>query len=115
MLEAEPAFPCSRSSDPSGGERQRMTIMRPLLAQPRVIIIDGATAALDSMSEAAVQTALSEVLEGRASMVIEDGSIVERGTHEELHAAAGRHEELHRTQFAVQKSVAADEDAAGGT
>lgn len=115
----------------SGGERQRMTIARLLLAQPRVVILDEATAALDSTSEAAVQAALSEALEGRTAMVIahrlstirsadqilviEDGSIVERGTHEELLAAAGRYEELHRTQFAVQKNVAADEDAAGGS
>ncbi|MBB2956161.1 ABC transporter ATP-binding protein [Pseudoclavibacter helvolus] len=113
----------------SGGERQRMTIARLLLAQPRVVILDEATAALDSTSEAAVQAALSEALQGRTAMVIahrlstirsadqilviEDGSIVERGTHEELLAAAGRYEELHRTQFAVQKNVAADEDAAG--
>ncbi|PPF44828.1 ABC transporter [Pseudoclavibacter sp. AY1F1] len=115
----------------SGGERQRMTIARLLLAQPRVVILDEATAALDSTSEAAVQAALSEALEGRTAMVIahrlstirsadlilviEDGAIVERGTHEELLAAAGRYEELHRTQFAVQKIVAADEDAAGGS
>ena len=111
----------------SGGERQRMTIARLLLAQPRVVILDEATAALDSTSEAAVQAALSEALEGRTAMVIahrlstirsadlilvvEDGSIVERGTHEELLAAAGRYDELHRTQFAVQKNVAADEEA----
>ena len=109
----------------SGGERQRMTIARLLLAQPRVVILDEATAALDSTSEAAVQAALSEALEGRTAMVIahrlstirsadmilvvEDGSIVERGSHEELLAAGGRYEELHRTQFAVQKNVAAEE------
>ncbi|OUE21995.1 putative ABC transporter ATP-binding protein [Clavibacter michiganensis] len=114
----------------SGGERQRMTIARLLLAQPRVVILDEATAALDSTSEAAVQAALSEALEGRTALVIahrlstirsadmilvvEDGSIVERGTHDELLAAGGRYEELHRTQFAVRKAaVAADEDAAG--
>ena len=103
----------------SGGERQRMTIARLLLAQPRVVILDEATAALDSTSEAAVQAALSEALDGRTAMVIahrlstirsadqilvvEDGSIVERGTHEELLARRGRYEELHRTQFAVQE------------
>jgi ATP-binding cassette subfamily B protein len=97
---------------------------------PRVVILDEATAALDSTSEAAVQAALSEALEGRTAMVIahrlstirsadlilvvEDGSIVERGTHEELLAAGGRYEELHRTQFAVQKNVAADEEAVSG-
>jgi len=115
----------------SGGERQRMTIARLLLAQPRVVILDEATAALDSTSEAAVQAALSEALEGRTAMVIahrlstirsadqilviEDGSIIERGTHEELLAAEGRYEELHRTQFAVQKDVAADEEARSGS
>jgi ATP-binding cassette subfamily C protein len=115
----------------SGGERQRMTIARLLLAQPRVVILDEATAALDSTSEAAVQAALSEALEGRTAMVIahrlstirsadlilvvEDGSIVERGTHEELLAVGGRYEELHRTQFAVQKDVAADEEALSRT
>ena len=98
-----------------------------MLPQPRVVILDEATAALDSTSEAAVQAALSEALEGRTAMVIahrlstirsadlilvvEDGSIVERGTLEELLAAGGRYEELHRTQFAVQKDVAADEEA----
>lgn len=115
----------------SGGERQRMTIARLLLAQPRVVILDEATAALDSTSEAAVQAALSEALEGRTAMVIahrlstirsadlilvvEDGSIVERGTHDELLAAGGRYEELHRTQFAVQKNLAADEETPSGT
>ncbi len=110
----------------SGGERQRMTIARLLLAQPRVVILDEATAALDSTSEAAVQAALSEALDGRTAMVIahrlstirsadlilvvEDGSIVERGTHEQLLAAGGRYEELHRTQFAVQQDAVADEE-----
>lgn len=111
----------------SGGERQRMTIARLLLAQPRVVILDEATAALDSTSEAAVQAALTEALQGRTALVIahrlstirsadqilviEDGRIAERGTHAELLAAGGRYDELHRTQFAVQKSVAPDEPA----
>nr|UXN28233.1 ABC transporter ATP-binding protein/permease [Curtobacterium flaccumfaciens] len=111
----------------SGG-RQRMTIARLLLAQPRVVILDEATAALDSTSEAAVQAALGEALEGRTAMVIahrlstirsadvilvvEDGSIVERGTHDELLAAGGRYEELHRTQFAAQENVATGVQAA---
>ncbi|KQQ50548.1 ABC transporter ATP-binding protein [Plantibacter sp. Leaf314] len=114
----------------SGGERQRMTIARLLLAQPRVVILDEATAALDSTSEAAVQAALSEALEGRTAMVIahrlstirsadlilvvEDGSIVERGTHDELLALSGRYEELHRTQFAENAALPAGEEALNG-
>ncbi|MGP3918768.1 ABC transporter ATP-binding protein [Nonomuraea sp. 10N515B] len=99
----------------SGGERQRLTIARLLLARPRVVILDEATAALDSTSEAAVQAALGEALAGRTAvviahrlstiraadliLVIEDGRVVERGTHAELLAAGGRYEELYRTQF----------------
>lgn len=106
----------------SGGERQRLTIARLLIAQPRVVILDEATAALDSTNEAAVQAALGAALEGRTAVVIahrlstiraadvilvvEDGSIVERGTHTELLAADGRYAELYRTQFAEATAVA---------
>ncbi|MFI5747543.1 ABC transporter ATP-binding protein [Streptomyces sp. NPDC051644] len=99
----------------SGGERQRLTIARLLLARQRVVILDEATAHLDNTSEAAVQEALTEALAGRTAVVIahrlstvraadlilvvENGQIVERGTHEELLAAGGRYEELYRTQF----------------
>jgi ATP-binding cassette subfamily B protein len=99
----------------SGGERQRLTIARLLLAHPRVVILDEATAHLDSTSESAVQEALSVALAGRTSvviahrlstvraadriLVIEDGRVVEQGTHHELLAQGGRYEELHRTQF----------------
>lgn len=99
----------------SGGERQRLTIARLLLARQRVVILDEATAHLDNTSEAAVQEALAEALQGRTAVVIahrlstvrtadlilvvENGQIVERGTHEELLAAGGRYEELYRTQF----------------
>ena len=89
----------------SGGERQRLTIARLLLARPRVVILDEATAHLDSESEVAVQAALAEALEGRTAIVIahrlstvraadeiavvEGGRVVERGTHDGLLAAGG--------------------------
>lgn len=108
----------------SGGERQRLTIARLLLARQRVVILDEATAHLDSTSEAAVQEALAEALAGRTAVVIahrlstvqaadqilvvEDGRIVERGTHHELLAVGGRYEELYRTQFAARDTQAAD-------
>ncbi|MGB8943704.1 MAG: ABC transporter ATP-binding protein [Streptomyces sp.] len=107
----------------SGGERQRMTIARLLLAQQRVVILDEATAHLDNTSEAAVQEALAEALEGRTAIVIahrlstvrsadqilvvEAGRIVERGTHEELLEVEGRYAELYRTQFANKAVQAA--------
>jgi ABC-type multidrug transport system fused ATPase/permease subunit len=114
----------------SGGERQRLTIARLLLARPRVVILDEATAHLDSESEVAVQEALAAALAGRTALVIahrlstvraadailvvEDGRVVERGTHAELLAAGGRYAELHRTQFAdaTPEEAAADDGAA---
>lgn len=105
----------------SGGERQRLTIARLLLARPRIVVLDEATASLDSTSEAAVQAALGEALEGRTALVIahrlstiraadqilviEGGRIVERGTHAELLALRGRYEELYRTQFDTGEAV----------
>jgi ATP-binding cassette subfamily B protein len=99
----------------SGGERQRLTIARLLLARPRVVVLDEATAHLDSTSEAAVQAALADALAGRtalviahrlstireadAILVIEEGRVVERGTHAQLLAAGGRYAELYHTQF----------------
>jgi ATP-binding cassette subfamily B protein len=99
----------------SGGERQRLTIARLLLANPRVVILDEATAHLDSTSEAAVQAALVEALADRTALVIahrlstiraadaivviEEGRVVEHGTHTELLALGGRYAELYRTQF----------------
>ena len=99
----------------SGGERQRLTIARLLLAGPRAVVLDEATAHLDSTSEAAVQAALGEALAGRTVvviahrlstiraadliLVIEDGRIAERGTHDDLLARDGRYAELYRTQF----------------
>ena len=104
----------------SGGERQRLTIARLLLAHPRVVILDEATAHLDSTSEAAVQAALGEALVGRTAVVIahrlstiraadlilvvEDGRVIERGRHADLLAAGGRYAELYATQFATQEA-----------
>ncbi|MBR7675882.1 ABC transporter ATP-binding protein [Streptomyces daliensis] len=112
----------------SGGERQRLTIARLLLARPRVVILDEATAHLDSTSEAAVQEALAEALAGRTSIVIahrlstvraadtilvlEEGRIVERGTHEDLLTLGGRYEQLYRTQFSEDDGR---QDGAEGT
>ncbi|HWC11713.1 MAG TPA: ATP-binding cassette domain-containing protein, partial [Acidimicrobiales bacterium] len=100
----------------SGGERQRLTIARLLLARPRVVILDEATAHLDSETELLVQQALAEALAGRSSLVIahrlstvqaadqilvlDEGRIVERGTHDELVAAGGLYQELYLTQYA---------------
>lgn len=99
----------------SGGQRQRLTIARLMLGTSRVVVLDEATASLDSESEAAVQQALAEALVGRTSIVIahrlstiraadvilvvEDGHIVERGTHRQLLARRGRYSELYETQF----------------
>jgi ATP-binding cassette subfamily B protein len=102
----------------SGGEKQRMAIARLLLKAPGLVVLDEATAHLDSESEAAVQRALSSALQGRTSLVIahrlstvreadqilvvDDGRIVESGRHEELFAKDGLYAELYRTQFERQ-------------
>jgi ATP-binding cassette subfamily B protein len=103
----------------SGGEKQRLAIARLLLRAPRVVVLDEATAHLDSESEAAVQRALDEAMSGRTSVVIahrlstvrnaaaivvlDRGRVVDSGTHEELLARGGLYAELHRTQFAVAR------------
>jgi ATP-binding cassette subfamily B protein len=100
----------------SGGERQRIAIARLLLKAPQIVVLDEATAHLDSESEQAVQQALAEALRGRTSLVIahrlstvrgadqilvlDQGRIVERGTHAELLAAGGLYANLYRIQFA---------------
>ncbi|AZM63741.1 MULTISPECIES: ABC transporter ATP-binding protein [unclassified Streptomyces] len=105
----------------SGGEKQRIAMARLLLKSPPVVVLDEATAHLDSESEAAVQRALTTALEGRTSLVIahrlstvrdagqilviDEGRIAERGTHEELLAAGGLYAEVYRTQFAPQKAA----------
>ena len=107
----------------SGGERQRLTIARLLLARPRVVILDEATAHLDSQSEVAVQEALAAALDGRTALVIahrlstiraadvilvvDEGRVTERGTHAQLLAAGGRYADLYETQFSDGFAAAA--------
>ncbi|MCW2782908.1 MAG: transporter related protein [Marmoricola sp.] len=99
----------------SGGERQRLAIARLLLKAPSIVVLDEATAHLDSESESAVQRALDKALENRTSLVIahrlstvrnadlilviEDGRVSQRGTHTELLAEGGTYADLYRTQF----------------
>jgi ATP-binding cassette subfamily B protein len=99
----------------SGGEKQRLAIARLLLKAPDVVVLDEATAHLDSENESLVQLALSSALQGRTSivvahrlstvraadqiLVIDEGQIVERGTHEELLAKAGLYADLYNRQF----------------
>ena len=102
----------------SGGEKQRVALARLLLKAPSVVVLDEATAHLDSESEVAVQRALKRALSGRTSLVIahrlstireadqilviEEGRVIERGTHAELLAAGGLYADLYHTQFAGQ-------------
>jgi ATP-binding cassette subfamily B protein len=104
----------------SGGEKQRIALARLLLKAPPVVVLDEATAHLDSESEAAIQRALKAALAGRTSLVIahrlstvreasqilviDRGQIRETGTHDKLLAAGGLYTELYRTQFAQQMS-----------
>ena len=100
----------------SGGEKQRLALARVLLKSPAIVILDEATAHLDSETELLVQQALAEALKGRTSLVIahrlstiqaadqilvvDEGRVVERGTHAELVGRQGLYRELYLTQYA---------------
>jgi ABC-type multidrug transport system fused ATPase/permease subunit len=105
----------------SGGQKQRVSIARAILADPRILILDEATSSLDSESEALIQEGLRYLMRGRTTfviahrlstirraeqiLVIQDGNIIERGTHETLYAAHGRYYELYTKQHDVETNL----------
>jgi ABC-type multidrug transport system fused ATPase/permease subunit len=111
----------------SGGQKQRMSIARALLADPRILILDDATSALDSHTESHVQAALSELMKGRTSfviahrlstilsadkiLVVSEGKIVDSGTHAELIARPGVYQDLYNEQFKTVGDLTDDEKA----
>jgi subfamily B ATP-binding cassette protein MsbA len=105
----------------SGGQRQRISIARAILADPRILILDEATSSLDSESEAMIQHGLSFLMQGRTTfviahrlstirradqiLVIEEGRILERGTHEELYVLNGRYRDLYDRQHGLETNL----------
>ncbi len=105
----------------SGGEKQRLAIARVILKDPCILILDEATSHLDSESEALIQAALEPLFEGRTSLVIahrlstilaadkilvlDEGRLVEEGTHDELLALGGLYAHLYETQFGAEKEI----------
>jgi ABC-type multidrug transport system fused ATPase/permease subunit len=105
----------------SGGQRQRLSIARAILADPRILILDEATSSLDSESEAMIQAGLNFLMQGRTTfviahrlstirkadqiLVVEQGEIVERGTHEQLYALQGRYHDLYTRQHGLETNL----------
>jgi subfamily B ATP-binding cassette protein MsbA len=105
----------------SGGQRQRLSIARAILADPRILILDEATSSLDSESEAMIQTGLNHLMEGRTTfviahrlstirradqiLVVEQGEIIERGTHESLYRLGGRYYDLYTRQHGLESNL----------
>jgi subfamily B ATP-binding cassette protein MsbA len=105
----------------SGGQRQRLSIARAILADPRILILDEATSSLDSESEAMIQNGLNFLMQGRTTfviahrlstirradqiLVVEQGLIVERGTHEELYRMGGRYYDLYTRQHGLETNL----------
>ena len=105
----------------SGGQRQRVSIARAILADPRLLILDEATSSLDSESEALIQAGLQHLMQGRTTfviahrlstirradqiLVVEDGRIVERGSHEALYALEGRYRDLYDRQHGLERNL----------
>jgi subfamily B ATP-binding cassette protein MsbA len=105
----------------SGGQRQRISIARAILADPRILILDEATSSLDSESEAMIQHGLSFLMQGRTTfviahrlstirradqiLVIEEGRILERGTHDELYLLNGRYRDLYDRQHGLETNL----------
>jgi len=105
----------------SGGQRQRVSIARAILADPRILILDEATSSLDSESEALIQEGLRYLMQGRTTfviahrlstirradqiLVVENGRIVEHGTHESLYAEKGRYWDLYTRQHGLEANL----------